>query len=70
MKIGLVALTIAFLASGIYNVVKPQGNWTPTETQKEIPKDVLAKRRAFGVLFCLLGALVGVYTVNSIFFAP
>ena len=68
-KIGLVALAVAFLASGVYNVVKPQGTWKPTGADKEPPKDVLFRRRMFGVVFSLLGVLLAVYAVDSIFFA-
>ena len=69
MKIGIVALAVAFLASGIYNIIKPEGTWKPTGTEKEPPKDVLFRRRVFGVVFCFLGALLAVYAVNTIFFA-
>lgn len=65
MKIGMVALVLAFLISGVMNIKDPARIWRPGRgsTQKEPNASQIARIRVMGIVFVVLGALLAVYTV-------
>jgi hypothetical protein len=64
MKIGLAALAFAFIASGLYNILKARESYRPRENQpEEPPREYLVRKRVIGALWCVLGTLVAVYYI-------
>lgn len=59
MKIGLAALALAFIASGVMNIVRPQRSYTEERdgAEKAPSPAQLARTRGMGVLWCFLGVL-------------
>lgn len=69
MRLGILALVIIFITSGVLNIIKPEAlsaskkpDGSRREEEKPSPQ-VLRRRRAMGVLFCVVGGLIAVYYV-------
>ena len=68
MRIGIIALSVAFLASGIMNLVRPSASWKPSagNPDEKPPEELIRRNRRIGMLWCALGLLVGAYVVQSL----
>ena len=68
MRIGIIALSVAFLASGIMNLMRPAASWKPSagNPDEKPPEDLIRRNRRIGMLWCALGLLVGAYVVQSL----
>lgn len=65
-KVGLAALSLAFILSGIMNLTHPSGGWKPpaADPERAAPAEFVRRARIMGVVWLLLGVLLALYCVK------